>query len=350
MTPETDASVLSQLTFWWYTPLLRKGYYNALVHDDLPPVRFDDTAKRHAQAFENAWEHEEQLGRRSLVRALFAAYWKRFLSAGLFKIGNDIFIFTGPVILQQIVIFMQRPDWDVWMGVLLAFAMFVGTEIQSLSMQQYWQRVYRISMNIYTALTTKTYSKALRISHRERQKSTVGEIMNLQSVDSKSLSAVVIFLHQLWSAPLQIIVSIALLWNVLGYASFGGIAVLILTSPTQILIGRVMAGLQRDIMKKKDARIKTTNEVMQGIRVLKFFAWETSFGDKIKEQRWAELTDLRTSQFIRAGIMLIWNMTPLFVTIVSFGIYVALGYELTAEKAFAALALFGTFCPFVPPH
>lgn len=80
-------------------------------------------------------------------------------------------------------------------------------------------------------------------------------------MDSNFFLQVLTMLHQLWSAPLQIIVSIALLWRILGVASLGGLAVMIGTSPLQVIFGKILAGMTKEIMMKKDSRIKLTNEV-----------------------------------------------------------------------------------------
>eukprot|EP01125_Pyxidicula_operculata_P020715 TRINITY_DN7733_c0_g1_i1.p1 TRINITY_DN7733_c0_g1~~TRINITY_DN7733_c0_g1_i1.p1 ORF type:complete len:1515 (-),score=405.79 TRINITY_DN7733_c0_g1_i1:221-4765(-) len=341
MVQETESNIFSRVSFWWLTPLLKKGYRTSLVHDDLPQIRSDDDPTKLSTEFSEKWQEQEFHPPASLTKALFATFWKRLLLAALFKIGNDIFIFTGPVVLELVVDFVQNPNQELYIGVLYALAMFLGSTIQSLSMQQYWQQVYRLSMVTQSALITKVYSKSLWLSNRERQRSTIGEITNLQSTDAKRLSGVVIMLHQIWSAPLQIIISVALLWRVLGVASIGGVAVLILTSPIQILTGKLLANMTKEMMSRKDKRIKATSEVLQSIRVIKFFAWEESFLEQIKEVRWNELSVLRKSAFVRASISLIWILTPLFVTLVTFGIFVAIpGNVLTPSIAFSSLALF----------
>jgi ABC-type multidrug transport system fused ATPase/permease subunit len=82
------------------------------------------------------------------------------------------------------------------------------------------------------------------------------------------------------------------------------------------------------------------NEVMQGIRVIKYFAWEESFLQKIQEIRLAEVATLKKGSYIRAATAFIWTGTPLLVSIATFATYTLAGNDLTAEAAFTALALF----------
>ena len=56
--------------------------------------------------------------------------------------------------------------------------------------------------------------QALVISNSVKRESTVGEIVNLMSVDAQRFMDVVPFINLLWSAPLQIILAVYFLWQV----------------------------------------------------------------------------------------------------------------------------------------
>jgi ATP-binding cassette subfamily C (CFTR/MRP) protein 10 len=53
------------------------------------------------------------------------------------------------------------------------------------------------------------------------------------------------------------------------------------------------------MMQSKDLRTKIMNEVLNGIRVIKFYAWENSFVDKILEIRAQELKTLKSTVYLR---------------------------------------------------
>jgi ATP-binding cassette, subfamily C (CFTR/MRP), member 1 len=69
------------------------------------------------------------------------------------------------------------------------------------------------------------------------------------------------YFHSIWSAPLQIALSIYFLWQVVGVAALAGLAVMILMIPINAVIARRMKKLQVQQMKQKDTRIKEMNEV-----------------------------------------------------------------------------------------
>jgi ATP-binding cassette subfamily C (CFTR/MRP) protein 1 len=51
-----------------------------------------------------------------------------------------------------------------------------------------------------------------------------------------------------------------------------------------------MMNMQRSIMKNTSSRVKIVNEVLQGMRVVKSYAWESPFKEAIKAVRYARVT------------------------------------------------------------
>lgn len=57
--------------------------------------------------------------------------------------------------------------------------------------------------------------QALVITNSVKRESTVGEIVNLISVDAQRFMDLAPFLNLIWSAPLQVILAIYFLWQVI---------------------------------------------------------------------------------------------------------------------------------------
>lgn len=110
--------------------------------------------------------------------------------------------------------------------------------------------------------------------------------------------------------------------------------------PINAIIIKKRFGYQKVMMMNKDKRVKMMNEVLQGIRIIKFFAWENSYMNKINEIRDFELKTLRASSYLVAGTMFSWAATPLLVSIAAFATFTLTGNTLTAEVAFTSLSLF----------
>lgn len=68
-------------------------------------------------------------------------------------------------------------------------------------------------------------------------------------------------------------------------------------------------------MKLKDQRIKMMNEILNGIKVLKLYAWEEAFIRRINDIRDKELKCLRQKAFLHAISGAIWSFAPILVSI-----------------------------------
>jgi ABC-type multidrug transport system fused ATPase/permease subunit len=160
------------------------------------------------------------------------------------------------------------------------------------------------------------------------------------SIDAQRLQELTPYLHGIWYAAFQIIVSCYLLWHQIGPATFAGVAVIILLLPVMALISKAMRGLQLNLMKVKDERIKVCHEALSGIKVIKLKAWENSFAKRIMEYRDDELGRLKTYMYAQSGSNTLFSVVPALVTVVSFLTYVLLGNILDVGTALTSLALF----------
>jgi hypothetical protein len=66
-------------------------------------------------------------------------------------------------------------------------------------------------------------------------------------------------------------------------------------------------------MVLKDQRIKVMNEVLNGIKVLKLYAWEIAFMRRIDEIRQKELKCIRKKAVISAISTALWSFAPIVV-------------------------------------
>ena len=171
----------------------------------------------------------------------------------------------------------------------------------------------------------------------------VGTIINLMSVDSFKLSEICAYLHFLWAeSPVQLAVCVFLLYRILGYTSFVSVVIMILAMPLNYYIAQQFSRTQKRIMAATDARINTTNEVLQNMRIIKYFAWEQRFSAIVDEKRKVELRALRNRFIVWTLAAGFWFGMPLFIAFFSFMLYTVVEEKpLIPSVAFTALSLFG---------
>ncbi|KAI0258843.1 P-loop containing nucleoside triphosphate hydrolase protein [Gloeopeniophorella convolvens] len=160
-----------------------------------------------------------------------------------------------------------------------------------------------------------------------------GKINNLVSTDLGNITDGREFLFPIFYAPSQIIISITFLYNILGWSSFVGLFSMIVLVPLPGLIMKLMQGVQREAMKRTDARVQTVSEVMGVMRMVKLFGWEPRVDQKIADKRAEELKWVRKGKLLNLTNLMINYSVPV-ITIVF------MEQALSPSKVFAALAIF----------
>jgi ATP-binding cassette, subfamily C (CFTR/MRP), member 1 len=222
----------------------------------------------------------------------------------------------------------------------LTFAFFAVSFVLALLNGQQMLIAYHVGVQIRTSLISAIYRKALKISSAAKKDTTVGEIVNLMAVDAHRFFEMSPYILIGVTAPMVMGLALYFLYTVVYAAAFAGLAVLILMFPISGVIASRMQTLQYSQMSVKDERVKSISEILAGIKVIKFYAWEPSFQQSIDETRNKELSYLRGVAVLNAATEFIWTLTPFLVSFVTFTTYVLLGGDLTARVAFMSIVLF----------
>ena len=96
------------------------------------------------------------------------------------------------------------------------------------------------------------------------------------------------------------------------------------------------------VLEKTDARVKLMNEILTGIRVIKYYCWEKPFKGKVHDLRKVELKNTEKMGWIMsAGVESMMGLIPNIVPLVCFSLYPSMmGKPLTSSVAFTSISLF----------
>ncbi|KAM9012500.1 multidrug resistance-associated protein 1 isoform 7-T8 [Ara ararauna] len=380
--PEFSTSLLSRITFWWITGLMVQGYRRPLEAKDLWSLNKEDKSEEIVPGLATNWAKEwaktkrqplnmvylpkkqqnpsdsngdvteeaealiikpsQKSSEASLSKVLYKTFGPYFLTSFLFKAAHDLLMFAGPEILKLLIHFVNNKAAPNWQGYFYTGLLFVCACLQTLILHQYFHICFVTGMRLKTAIVGVIYRKALVITNSARKTSTVGEIVNLMSVDAQRFMDLATYINMIWSAPFQVILALYLLWQNLGPSVLAGVAVMILLVPINAVMAMKTKTYQVAQMKSKDNRIKLMNEILNGIKVLKLYAWELAFREKVLEIRQKELKVLKKSAYLAAMATFTWVCAPFLVALSTFAVYVTIDKNniLDAQKAFVSLALF----------
>uniref|UniRef100_A0A4W5REH7 ABC-type glutathione-S-conjugate transporter n=1 Tax=Hucho hucho TaxID=62062 RepID=A0A4W5REH7_9TELE len=270
--PQSTAGFLSTMTFWWFTSMAIKGYKNPLEAKDLWSLNKKDSSEEVVPKLLREWDLEKTLclaqtqhlssprehhphrgesspeevevllskkktpKKPSFLRSLIKAFGPYFLIGSAYKLLQDLITFVNPQLLSLLISFTKQKDAPTWWGYALAFLMFFTALLQTLILHQHFQYCFVTGMRLRTSIIGAIYRKSLIITNAAKRTSTVGEIVNLMSVDAQRFMDLTTFLNMLWSAPLQIILALYFLWQNLGPSVLAGVAVMILLIPLNAAI------------------------------------------------------------------------------------------------------------------
>ncbi|KAG6545600.1 hypothetical protein Mapa_012954 [Marchantia paleacea] len=198
------------------------GFKKPLEIVDLPSLPEWDDADVVHKLFMSVWRAEQQKLDPSLLKTLFKVFWPKLLVAAFLQLISILLQFTPPIFRHRF-------------GYYTAAAFLVVPTVRSLTDNTIMQIMFRLGMNMKTALIKTVYHKSLNLSNSARQS---------KSVDTEKVNGASPFLQTTWSAIVQVIGNIALLLYYMGWSAMVGIGLLLLTIPLQngtLALGQLVA-------------------------------------------------------------------------------------------------------------
>src|SRR5271163_2086107 len=169
---------------------------------------------------------------------------------------------------------------------------------------------------------------------------TNGKITNLMSTDSSRVDFAAGYCHIGWVALVQMCIILAILLVNIGPSALAGFALLIVSAPVLARIVRKLAIKRFKSTKFTDARVRITQEILNSMRVIKYYAWEKSFLGKVMDLRESELKIVRFLLLMRAGVNAVSMTIPVYASILAFVTYSLTGHALNPANVFSSLTLF----------
>jgi len=247
---------------------------------------------------EKQWREKTGRKKASLVWAMNDSVKWWFWSGGVLKLIGDTAQVTSPLVVKAIINFagesyvghrLGQPVPGIGKGIGLTFVLFFMQVIASLCTHHFFYRSTATGVLLRGGLITAIYSRSLKLTARARSTLTNGKLVNHISTDVSRIDFCAGFFHMSWSAPIQLLICMALLIINLGPSALAGMACFILATPVQTVVMKHLFSLRKKSMEWTDKRAKLLQELLGGMKVIKFFAWEIPFLDRLTNFRKREM-------------------------------------------------------------
>uniref|UniRef100_A0A8C0L0B2 ATP binding cassette subfamily C member 8 n=1 Tax=Canis lupus dingo TaxID=286419 RepID=A0A8C0L0B2_CANLU len=312
-------NLLSKGTYWWMNAFIKTAHKKPIdlrAIGKLPiAMRALTNYQRLCEAFDTQAQKDSQStqGARAIWQALCHAFGRRLVLSSTFRILADLLGFAGPLCIFGIVDHLGKENRvfqpkTQFLGVyfvssqeflanayVLAVLLFLALLLQRTFLQASYYVAIETGINLRGAIQTKIYNKIMHLStsNLSMGEMTAAQICNLVAIDTNQLMWFFFLCPNLWAMPVQIIVGVILLYYILGVSALIGAAVIILLAPVQYFVATKLSQAQRSTLEYSNERLKQTNEMLRGIKLLKLYAWENIFCTRVEMTRRKEMTSLR---------------------------------------------------------
>ncbi|XP_050524591.1 ATP-binding cassette sub-family C member Sur-like isoform X2 [Daktulosphaira vitifoliae] len=362
------SSWYSRVTFYWLTSFLRNCYKNPIQLDDLGQLPIREQSTTQYERLYNVYLREKELygtsSKVSMWKCYCKVYWKEFLIGGILKMFGDFVGYIGPLGVSIIVNFVARKQnttkleteetllniysccvthWDFLNnGYVMAFIMLISCIAQG-SFSQASTHILNVEgIRLKSGLQAMLYYKMLKLQQTQVDATSEnGHIINLMSEDTMNIMSSFWIGHYIWAIPLKIFFLIYLLFLKLGWSAIiGSTCCILIMIPLQFVIGKKMSANSKKIATLSDKRLQLTNEVLQGIRLVKLCGWENDFVDRISEARNNELNLLDKDSLYWGSMTFLTHASSVLITLFCLGLYyLQNGTQLDSGAVFSSLAL-----------
>ena len=403
---EYGASFLSHLTFQWMAPLMSTGYQRTLELNDIWLVNPNRASTVLSDKLSASFRRRVARGDKyPLLWAMHETFKFEFWLGGICQLFSSIFQVLSPFTLRYLIAFAtdayeaqahhtSAPQISKGIGLVLGItAMQI---LQSLGTNHFIYRGQMVGAQSRGTLITVIFEKAMKISGRAKAggkaiegtiKQNVdvekeakrqnffkrmvdeklnptggpqvtpdkaqgisgdgagwgnGRVVNLMSTDTYRVDQASGMFHLVWTAPVAITITLVVLLINLTYSALAGFALLVIGIPLLTKAIKLLFKRRRAINKITDQRVSLTQEILQAVRFVKYFGWESSFLERIGQIRKREIRAIQLLLTIRNAINAVSMSLPIFASMLSFITFSLSNHDLVAAPIFSSLALFNS--------
>ncbi|KAI6212882.1 hypothetical protein M3Y94_00082100 [Aphelenchoides besseyi] len=333
--PFNRSSAFQNALFSYAGPLLKHSFKEKVDVDDFLATEANHLRKQidqYGKSIPNLW---------SLFWLLFRCSWIKQLPAFLFS------VITASTRLSYALMFafileIASGDYPWWLTLVPALGILITDVVKNLALMQLFFKGFIAYYSVRTALISLIFDKMMRLSPSAQTNTATGIILGHITVD-------VIHSRQFWAelrdfiyCPIAMTISLVGLSWVVGVTNMlFGMGVLIASQLIGLFLSRYVSRFTDKQMGFKDERLKLVNDLLNGIRIIKLYAWEAPMQKITANIRKQEINEILKSKLIDGLLEASFNSSPMIATIVTFYLFVVVdGNQLNPRSAFMTMFLF----------
>uniref|UniRef100_A0A8C5EN82 Cystic fibrosis transmembrane conductance regulator n=1 Tax=Gouania willdenowi TaxID=441366 RepID=A0A8C5EN82_GOUWI len=275
------------------SPLLRKGFRMKLELSDVYKAPSCDLADDLSERLEREWDREVVSAKKKpkLMRALARCFFGQFAFFGVLLYLGVTSKTVQPQLLGRIIASFDpfhAPERS--QGYFLALGLCLLFTARFLLLQPAIFGLHHLGMQIRIALFSLIYKKTLKLSSRVLDKISTNQLVSLMSAHLNKLDESLGLAHFVWITPLQCILCVGLIWELIEVNGFCALAALTLLGIIQAWLAQKMGPHRVKRAGMISRRLALTSEIVENIHSVKAYGWEEVMETIIKNIRQYDIT------------------------------------------------------------
>ena len=343
----SSASCISRLVFHWAYKIIRYSHHNKLTASSLGTITGNLSSKNFMNRtyyVYNTLNYKSKPKNSLILTILRANIWRVFAVFFLGLITTGLNVLAMNLFRKYIQLFSLRElnpssitDIDfIFIGASFLCVKFIN--IFLLKQTNECQNIIGFKSGV--ELNCLIFDKLLQYSPASRKlKAESGEILNFVQVDSHKVTRMMLLSPNLVTIPIMLIAYSYMLFVFLGWQFIFGLLTLLLFIVINFYFQQQFKKHQKQNQKNIDKRLRITSETLFNLKVLKLYAWDEYFLNKIKEARENEMKELyKIFNITNFNRTLLW-FSPIATAIVTIGTYQYLTSSIKIEDIFTCLGI-----------
>jgi ABC-type multidrug transport system fused ATPase/permease subunit len=320
-------------------PMIQIGKKKTIHQEDTIPLAEDiDKFSFNANYQEINWNNPF-----TLIKSIFWKLRKQVaLSFLLLALAQGISLFS-PILIHKFIDGLTKgiqSTEEIFSVAIIGLNIGLLGYISGLFMQHYFYQNLKLSQKFISIINSKIFDHSLELSHQARQKISVGDVVNYMSSDADAVGDMGFVIIELFINILMVAGSVILLFYYLGITAVVSILLLGLLVPVTRRVAKRFTQLDDHIMKFRDDRLNLMGQILNAIRLIKYFVWEKSIESEVTAIRQKEVA--ARHQVVKAESLsgVIYVAISSLVLLATLLTHSYRGQELSLATIFTVLSVF----------
>lgn len=378
--PEFSTNIIARILFWWLQPVMYTGYKRTLEKQDLftlpEKLKVDFMVEKFTKRFTKRLEASQDkyvknkckargetletttidrqedledyvLPRSVIIFSIFETWRWQYFSGMLYLVLANVSQTTSPLLSKKLIKFVEDRsigiEAAIGKGVGYAIGVCMLLFITGILINHYFYNAMMTGAQVKAVLTKVMLTKSFKLSAGSKHKYNVGKITSMMGTDLSRIDFSFAFTSFLFTFPIPVAIAIAILIVNIGPVSLIGVGMMFGFMFLLALATKSLFEYRKKANSFTDSRVNYIKEVLNNLKMIKFYSWEPPYEENISEIRRKEMRIIRRMQFLRNFITAFSMSLTLIASMVVFLVlYAVKSKDRDAASIFSSMSLFNT--------